>query len=115
MAQITIGCRLPSGLILELMKDGRPVAVELAGQRQMQERSPIILLRDDDYGTTEVDAAFWDAWKKIVGDDFAPLKSGAIFEAKNSNDAASKAKELKGKQTGHEPAKQDDGVKKADS
>lgn len=112
MPLITIGCRLPSGLILEVLKDGAPVTVELAGQRQMQARSKIIILEADDYGTTEVDADFWTAWKQVVGPDYAPLKSGAIFEAKNANDAGAKAKDLKDKKTGHEPVPQEaDGVK----
>lgn len=103
MANITIGCRLPSGLEIQVGE----TKIELAGQRQMQARSPIILLGDDDYGTTEVDASFWDAWKAAVGPEFAPLKSGAIFEAKNTNEAGAKAKDLKDKKTGHEPAKQE--------
>ena len=109
MAQITIGCRLPSGLIIKVGDK----SVELEGQRQTQKRSPVILLSNDDYGTTEVDASFWEAWKQAVGEDFAPLKSGAIFEAKNQTEASAKAKDLKSKKTGHEPMTQDDGgVKK---
>lgn len=107
MANITIGCRLPSGLIIDLMKDGKKVEVELAGQRQTQARSSIIILSNDDYGTTEVDASFWEEWKASVGADYAPLASGAIFEAKNTNEAGAKAKDLKDKKTGHEPAKQE--------
>ena len=111
MANVTIGCRLPNGLILEVGDQ----SVELAGQRQTQQRSKIIILSPDDYGTTEVDASFWEAWKQIVGKDFAPLVSGAIFEAKNQNDAGAKAKDLKSKKTGHESMELEaDGVKKAD-
>lgn len=111
---VTIGCRLPSGLIIEVLKDGKPVSVELAGQRQTQARSPIILLGESDFGTTEVDAEFWDAWKKIVGPDYGPLASNAIFEAKSAQDAASIARDVKSNKTGHEPTKQDDGVKKVE-
>ena len=111
MANVTIGCRLPNGLVIEVGDQ----KVELEGQRQTQKRSKIILLSDDDYGLTEVDASFWDAWKKIVGADFYPLKSGAIFEAKNTTDADAKAKDLKSKKTGHEPMEPEaEGVKKAD-
>lgn len=111
MAKVIIGCRLPSGLVIEVGKH----KVTLEGQRQAQARSPVILLSNDDYGVTEVDDSFWDAWKKQVGPEFAPLKSGAIFEAKTQKEAGAKAKDLKEAPTGHEPIKQDaDGVKSAD-
>lgn len=100
---VTIGCRLPSGLVIEV----NDIQVTLAGQRQSQERSPIILLSEDDYGLTDVDADYWEAFKKRVGQDFAPIKSGAVFEAKNHGDAKGKAKELKKEKTGHEPLSQE--------
>lgn len=114
MSKITIGCRLPNGLLLDL-GDNQTPPVEIAGQRQAQERSKIVLLSEDDYGTTEVDASFWEAFCKRVGPDFAPLKSGAIFEAKNQREAKAKHKDLKGEKTGHEPLPQETGdIKKAD-
>jgi hypothetical protein len=113
---VTIGCRLPSGLILELA--GKSPVV-LAGQRQAQERSPIILLSEEDVGYTEVDADFWEAFKKLHPSDgeqaFAPLKSGAIFEAKTRNEARAKAKDLQKEKTGHEPLSQETKDIKADA
>lgn len=103
MSTVTIGCRLPTGLILQVGEK----FVELEGQRQTQKRSPVILLTPDDYGVNEVDAAFWEAWVTQVGTDYAPLKSGAIFEAKSAKEADAKAKDLKSKKTGHEPLSQD--------
>lgn len=114
MPNITIGCRLPSGIILDLGDNTTP-PVELAGQRQAQARSKIITLTDDDYGTTEVDASFWGAFVKRVGPEFAPIKSGAIFVAKNEREAAAIAKDLKGKKTGHEPLPQEDAAAKIKS
>ena len=108
MANITIGCRLPSGIILDLEKDGKVVSsVELAGQRQAQERSSIIILSEADYGLTEVDADFWAAWKKQVGPEFGPLKNNSIFEAKNKTEAKAKAKDTKDQKTGLEAMPQD--------
>ncbi len=108
---VTVGCRLPSGLMLEV--NGK--RVELAGQRQAQEGRPIILLSQDDVGYTEVDAEYWEAFKKQVGPDFAPIKSGAVFEAKDQGDAKAKAKELKKEKTGVEPLSQEaPGIKSAD-
>lgn len=109
---VVIGCRLPSGIVLEL----NGVKKVLAGQRQTQERSPIILLNEDDYGTTIVDAEYWEAWKKEYA-GFAPLENGAIFEAKSEQDAKAIHKELKKEKTGHEPMPQVDGkkIKSADA
>lgn len=110
MSTVTIGCRLPSGLIIDIGPE-HPM-VELAGKRQAQEGSPIIILREADCGYTEVDASYWEAFKKRVGPDFAPLKSGAIFEAKNLKEAKAANKDLKDKKTGHEPLKQEaEGIK----
>lgn len=103
MATVTIGCRLPNGIILEL-DSGHKVA--LNGQNSAQARSPIILLTEEDCGYTEVDAEFFAAWKKQVGEDFAPLRSLAIFEAKNQRDAEAVQREVKKEKTGHEPMPQ---------
>lgn len=113
MSTVTIGCRLPNGIVLDLGDPNVPPVV-IEGQRQAQERSPIIILTEDDYGVTEVDASFWEKFKERVGPEFAPLKSGAIFEAKSKKDAGAIAKELKGKKTGHEPLAQEIGNIKKD-
>lgn len=114
MSTVTIGCRLPSGLILDLGDPTKPT-VELAGQRQAQARSTMILLSEEDYGTTVVDQSYWEAFVNRVGPDFAPIKSGAIFVAKNEKEAKAIHKDLKGKKTGHEPLPQEDkDIKKAD-
>jgi len=109
---VVIGCRLPSGLILEIPGKG---IVEVAGKRQAQERSPIILLSEDDYGVTHVDAEFWEAWKKHVGPDYAPLKSEALFEAADEKSVKSKVRELEKDKTGFEAMSKDAaGIKSAD-
>lgn len=102
MAMITIGCRLPNGLILEL--PGKP-PVELKGQNSAHGDSPIIMLSENDCGYTDVDADFWQAWKTAYK-GYAPLESNAIFEAKNRTEAKSIAKELKSEKTGLEPMPQ---------
>lgn len=108
---VTIGCRLPCGVVLEL----NGVKKVLAGQRQTQERSPIIILSEDDYGLTLVDADFWEAWK-IAHAGFAPLENGAIFEAKDEKEAKAVHRELKKEKTGHEPMPQiASGIKSADA
>lgn len=106
MAFVTIGCRLPNGLILEL--PGKP-PVTLNGQNSAQAGSPIILLSEADCGYTEVDAEFWQAWKTAYK-GYAPLENNAIFEAKNKADAKAVAKELKKEKTGLEPLPQKTGA-----
>lgn len=108
MATVTIGCRLPNGLVLDIGKPGVPDVV-IAGQKQGQARSKIVTLDSTDYGVTEVEASFWEEFKKRVGPDFAPIKSGAIFEAKNEKEVKAIVKEKKNDKTGHEPLPQKDG------
>jgi len=97
MAKILIGCRLPNGLTLH-----HPISTEkitLAGLHS----SKII---GATHVSTEVDSEFWDAWK-VAYKDYAPLKSGAIFEARNETEALAKSKELRKEKTGFEPMQQD--------
>ena len=125
MANITIGCRLPTGIILNLYKPfpaeiveaarngtlkNAPSpellgSVELHGQNQRWKALGMLdkaVLRDEDYGVTEIDKSFWDAWVE-QNKDFPALKNSAIFVAKVAADAEVIAKELstaKEKKTG---------------
>lgn len=106
---VVIGCRLPCGLILDLVNaSGDTIKVELNGQNSAQEGSPIILLSKRDYGTTLVDGDFWEEWKKQYA-GFPALKSGAIFEAKDEREARVIHAEVQNEPTGHEPMPQDSG------
>jgi hypothetical protein len=103
---IVIGCRLPSGLVLDLPRpDGTTAKVVLNGQNSTQARSPVILLSTDDYGVTDVDQDFWDAWKLAYA-GFEPLVKQIIFEAKSMNDAKAIHAEVKDELTGVEPMPQ---------
>lgn len=104
---IFIGCRLPNGLEIEAIdSSGQTKKVTLLGQNSAQAHSPIIILSPDDYGLTEVDEAFWAAWKKEFA-EFPPLLNDAIFEAKDEKEANAKHKELKGEKTGLEGMSQE--------
>ena len=104
---VTIGCKLPHGLILDHPLDPDK-KVELRGKN----RSLII---GAEYGTTEVDGEFWETWK-TVHKDFPALRSGAIFEARTTEEVKAKAKELKEEKTGFEAMPQEAmGVKVADN
>lgn len=96
---VTIGCRLPHGLIIHHPKDPSK-KVELAGMNKA-------VIIGADHVTTPVDEEFWGAWK-AEHKDFAPLVSGAIFEAKSEVEAKAIAKELKGEKTGFEAMPSDE-------
>lgn len=103
MARVVIGSRLPNGLVLTHPDSGEQVTLgsrfsPVVGQNQQY--------IDKGYSTTEVDQEFWDTWKAAYS-GYQPLKSGAIFEAKNETEALAKLKELRKEKTGFEPMSQE--------
>ena len=104
---VIVSCKLPHGIILDHPLDPTK-SVELAGLNSSQ-------IIGATHATTEVDAEFWDLWK-TTNAEFAPLVSGAIFEAKDLADAKAKAKERAKEKTGFEQMPQEgQGVDKAES
>lgn len=104
---VIIGCKLPNGIVIEHPLDPA-VKVELAGLNKA-------LIIGADYATTEVDSEFFELWAS-THKDFGPVKSGAIFVAKNRDEAKAKAKELKNEKTGFEKMPQEVGdLKPADN
>ena len=102
---VTIGCKLPHGIILDHPLDPDK-KVELKGKNGS-------MIVGAPYGTTEVDGEFWETWK-TVHKDFPALRSGAIFEAANASELTAVAAELEGESTGFEPMAQNaQGVKPA--
>lgn len=114
MAKVLIGCRLPNGLILQKYSTDRKVGsvgVQASVKLRGLNESKIV---GATYVTTEVDAEFWELFKR-TNPNYAPMKSGAIFEASSTAQAEAKGKELSKKPTGLEPIKPDTmGVKTAD-
>ena len=99
MATILIGCRLPNGLILRHPDPARADrTVKLKGANEAQVKSVVI---GQTFVTTAVDADFWETWKKCYS-DYAPLKSGAIFEARDDKEANGKGRELSKEKLGFE-------------
>lgn len=102
---VLIGCKLPHGLILDHPLDVSK-KVELAGLNKA-------IIIGADCATTPVDGEFWETWK-TVHNDHPAIKSGAIFEARTTEEVKAKAKELKEEKTGFEPMSQEaQGVKPA--
>ena len=107
--KITIGCRLPNGLTLAHPNPDVKVKVTLAGLHT--DRPGKII--GAPYVTTEIDADFWETWKTAYK-DYAPLKNGAIFEARTEQEAKAKSREFEKTKTGLEALNPDaHGVKKA--
>lgn len=108
---ILIGCRLPNGMILTHPQNSE-MKVTLKGNSGEKLDSGLFL-PPKAFATTEIDAEFWAAWKAAyVG--FPPLKNRAIFEARNEQEAAAKAKEMAKEKTGFEQVPQtimDGGIK----
>lgn len=104
---VLIGCKLPHGLILDHPLDVSK-KVELAGLNKA-------IIIGADCATTPVDGEFWETWK-TVHKDHPAIKSGAIFEARTTEEVKAKAKELKEEKTGFEAMQQEAmGVKVADN
>lgn len=97
---VIIGCRLPHGIVLENpMKPDHTVRLKGLKDSPIRDGNGLVVA---DHVTTEVDGDFWEVWK-TVHKDFAPLRAGAIFEARDIASAASIAKERKKEKTGFEP------------
>lgn len=98
MPNITVGCKLPNGLILQL----NDKTVSLNGF--MKGRAI------GGYGLTEgVDEAFFNEWIKSHS-DMLVVKNELIFKQKNLKEAKSQAKDTADKKSGLEPLDQKDGA-----
>lgn len=91
MSTVTVACKLPNGLILDIPGAKEPVLLNGANH-------PDAIAG---HGLTEVPADFWEAWTKQYP-DFQPLKKELIFAQGGERSAISKAKERKGEKSGLE-------------
>ena len=116
--EVVIGCKLPHGLILELInkppKDpkeqvlqpaptGRRVTLKGANSMRIDLRAAQGV---HPYATTRIDKAFWDAWL-AENKNLTFVTNGLVFEAKDDASAKSIAKERKDERTGLEALNQD--------
>ncbi|MBS0959786.1 hypothetical protein [Acetobacter thailandicus] len=115
---VTVICRMPSGLVLDLYDEGDLAARAQAKNTVMLPPVPkeSITLRgarrDPRYhkkenimlgmgGRTEVPSDFWTAWEK-QNVNFMPLKNGLIFAMPKEADAVDKLNEFRHERTGLE-------------
>lgn len=94
--KVTVGCKLPNGIILEHPMDPS-IKVEIAGLNK-------VTIIGAGYASTDVDADFWEVWHN-ANKTFSAVVSGAIFASKSSNDVKAIAKEFADRSTGLEPMK----------
>jgi hypothetical protein len=95
MPQVTIGCKLPAGLILE--HGGKRVTINGA-------TSSVVI---GGHGITEgVDKEFFDAWMAAHG-GLEFIKAGFLFAHDKANSTAAEAKERAKEATGLEPLNPD--------
>lgn len=91
MSTVTVACKLPSGLVLDL--PGVEQKFVLNGAYHEEAIAG--------HGMTEVDEGFWTKWSETYK-DFEPVKRGFVFAAKGERNAAAQAREKKGNVTGLE-------------
>jgi len=96
--KLVVGCKLPSGIILEV----DDVRVVIAGANS----SAVV----HGFGITEnVPKEFWDEFTRR-NPDFAPIKNGQLFIQATSRDAKANARDAEKLETGFEPLAQDKAV-----
>jgi hypothetical protein len=117
-AQVTIGCKLPNGLIMELVEQpqqknsinpapvGKRVKLNGANTLRLANKNPDI----GGFGETTVDEEFWNEWYKRNKDaDF--IKNGFIFMVKSEAAFKTEAKDRINERTMLEPLNPDKAAK----
>lgn len=102
---VIVGCKLPQGLVLQVGDKrvrlrGSACYIQPNPKRKFQNPRPEDMVLADTVNL--VDKDFWEKWKKQVGRDYAPIKSGAIYEAKTKADIAAMAVDLESVVSGFE-------------
>lgn len=112
MAKVLVGCKLPNGLVMEIVKPQPQVGalhpaprgkfIKLNGAAAVNGGRIARINQAPEYGTTLVDAEFAAAWFKANA-DLPVVQNGAVFIAENEKDFASKARDGLTEVSGFEP------------
>jgi len=102
-ATVTVGCKFPNGLMLELGKPGVSEGPH-AYRRVFLKGANTALIQNvaGGYGLTEVDADFWEAWKKKF-QHLSAIRDGHVFAQADVASAQAMAIEHEKERTGMEP------------
>lgn len=114
MSKVTVGCRLPTGIILRLADaQGNETQVELKGQNA--DMNGAIFIQPTHCGYTEVDKDFWESWIAKHA-DFPAVANGAIFAEATESKTRASARERVKEKTGLEGVTPEgNGVTKAEA
>jgi hypothetical protein len=114
---LNVYCKLPQGLTMCLEKDGEVIRVTLPRTSRYIQPHPKFKPTKEEFivyqhSVTPVAKDFWEAWKKRMGAEYAPLKQGLVFaiEQTKNGDGIARAKDMETVKTGFEqikPAKED--------
>lgn len=106
---VTVACKLPNGLELELRDEDGERQVHLvrgsAARRRLEVGGEVVGDVGSvafGYGLTQVPKDFWEEWLKRNA-KYQPVVSQAIFALPDVNSAKSKAREMEKIETGLEP------------
>lgn len=99
---VTIGCKLPNGLLLSVEKDGKVVEHRVNGWNASA------ILGSTCGFTDNVPKELWEEWLKKFKDSKV-VKNGLIFAQSSERKAQAEAKEKEDVKSGKEQIKQHDG------
>ena len=118
---VTVGCKLPHGLLIQLQKPetiSRPVMgggmkdvveyqrtgelVKIHGYAHRRDKAPAAVLASPNCALTQVDADFFNEWLS-QNRDMPAVKNGFIFARGKQDDARSEARSLDKHMNGLEP------------
>lgn len=112
MAKVLIGCKLPNGLVMEIVTPQKQLGalhpaprgkfVKLNGSASVNGGRISRINQAPEYGTTLVEAEFAAAWFKANA-DLPVVQTGTVFVADNERDFASKVREGLAESSGFEP------------
>ena len=109
MQTVTVACKLPNGLHMEIARDGQPkVRFTLNGaRRRVDANNRELNVEAHDvaftYGLTHgIPKDFWDAWI-AENEHYGPVANGLIFAQAKEADSKAMARERKDLKSGLEP------------
>lgn len=114
MATVQIGCKLPHGLVLEIITVDKTTMfpaptgprVTLKGANSRRPEGSTIAQGEHPYAITEVDKGFWDKWIETNA-NLPYVKNGQVFVADSVGKAAGIAKDQHTLPTGLEALKKE--------
>ena len=104
---LNVYCKLPNGLTMCLEVDGDVKRVTLPRSARYIQPHPNFKPTKEEFivfgsTVTPVEKGFWEAWKKKMGPEYAPIKNGFVWASPNKADGTARAREMETETTGFE-------------